>query len=98
MVLGGSWRTCNGGHYFPEVHPTLSLKIHSPENAIHPPCEVFCSHTFICRNSNPYKYHTVFQYICMHGNEIFFLKIVAYIKQKIFRNVSRVLKTNGGDK
>jgi hypothetical protein len=27
--------------------------------------------SFICRNSNLYKYHPVFQDICTHGNERF---------------------------
>lgn len=97
MVLGGIPGEHAMGGYFPGVHLSLSLKIHWAENAIHPPCEVFCSHTFICRNSNLYKYHIVFQCICTHGNEKV-LENCSLYKTKIFRHVSLVLKIKGGDK
>lgn len=88
--VGDSWRTCNGEDYFPGVHPTLSLEIHLAENAILSPCEVFCSHTFLCRNSNLYKHHTVFQYICTHGNENFFLENCSLCKTKRFLDMCHV--------
>lgn len=87
---GGFLENMQWGGYFPGVHPTRSLKIHSAENAILPPCEIFCSHTFLCRNSNLYKHHTIFQYICTHGNEIFFLENCSLCKTKRFLDMCHV--------